>query len=309
MNRVLVAVAVLALLGLHPAADGQRFSEWSAPVNLGPTLNTAYTEAGVFITRDGLSLYFSSDRPGGAGNLDLWVSERARVEDSWGAPRNLGSVINTTFSDTTPAVSVDGHWMFFASNRTGGVGDLDLYVSRRHTNRDNLGWQTPVNLGEVVNSMWSDRGPTLLDDEATGTYTVYFSSTRRPEAERFYEDIWASTLQRDGTFGPPVRVAELNSETFDNVPAIRKDGLEIFFSSQRGHIGNTDIWVSTRESTLDPWSEPKSLGPIVNSDVLDFRPGISFDGTALYFHSARDGGFGGYDLYVAKRTKNTGRDK
>jgi hypothetical protein len=57
----------------------------------------------------------------------------------------------------------------------------------------------------------------------------------------------------------------------------------------------------------DPWSSPVNLGEVVNSTVLDFRPAISFDGTALYFHSARSGGFGEYDVYVTTRTRIRGR--
>ena len=61
--------------------------------------------------------------------------------------------------------------------------------------------------------------------------------------------------------------------------------------------------VSTRPSTSDPWSTPVNLGAVVNSTVLDFRPALSFDGTELYFHSARSGGYGGFDIYRSTRTK------
>jgi WD40-like Beta Propeller Repeat len=63
-----------------------------------------------------------------------------------------------------------------------------------------------------------------------------------------------------------------------------------------------------RASTLEPWSIPVLL-PNVNSDALDGAPALSWDGTELYFFSARPGGFGGNDLYVSTRTKHTGKNK
>jgi hypothetical protein len=302
----LAGLLVLGLAALPAAEDPPRFSDWSTPVNLGPIVNSGYTEAGSFITKDGLSLYLSSNRPGGYGNLDIWVSQRASVDDAWGTPQNLGPDINTSSSDTTPTVSLDGHWLYFASDRSGGFGGLDLYVSRRHSKRDDFGWQPPVNLGSGVNTSATERGPAHFEDEVTGTITLYFSSTRPGGIGA--EDIYASTLQPDETCAPAVIISELSSAYGDSNPAIRRDGLEMFLGSGRpGQLGGTDLWVSTRPSTSDPWSIPVNLGAVVNSAVLDFRPAISFDGTALYFHSERPGGFGAYDLYLTTRTKLKGR--
>ena len=304
----LAGLLALGLAALPAAEDLPRFTEWSTPVNLGDIVNSSSTEAGAFITKDGLSLYFSSYRPGGYGSLDLWVSQRASVDDAWGMPQNLGPDINGTGSETTPAISVDGHRLYFASERPGGFGGLDLYVSRRHDNRDDLGWQLPVNLGDAVNTSLVERGPTLFDDDATGMITLYFSSNRPGGAGN--EDIYTSTLQPDETLAPAVNVPELNSPFNDSVPAVRRDGRELFLCSPRtGQVGGTDLWVATRPSTLEPWSAPADLGATINSTDLDFRPAISFDGEVLYFHSARPGGFGGYDLYVTTRTKITGRNK
>jgi Tol biopolymer transport system component len=297
---------VLGLAALPAAEDPPRFSEWSEPVNLGPIVNSGYTEAGSFITKDGLSLYFSSNRPGGYGDLDIYVSQRASIHDAWGTPQNLGPDINTSSSETTPTVSLDGHWLYFASNRPGGIGGQDLYVSRRHSKRDDFGWQPAVNLGSGVNTSANERGPAHFEDDETGTTTLYFSSTRPGGIGA--EDIYASTLQPDETYAPAMIILELSSAYNDSNPAIRRDGLEMFLGSGRPvQFGGTDLWVSTRPSTSDPWSNPVNLGAVVNSAYLDFRPAISFDGTALYFHSARLGGIGGgimeYDLYVTTRTK------
>ncbi len=298
----LAGLVVLGLAALLAAGDTPRFSEWSVPVNLGPVVNSISGDAGAFISKDGLSLYFGSSRPGGFGGLDIYVSRRATLDEPWGAPQNLGSSVNTSSEEQTPTLSPDGHRLYFASNRPGGFGGPDLYVSRRHNKRDDIGWRPPVNLGSGVNTSATDYGPALFEDDESGTITLYFSSDRQGLG---LEDIFASTLQEDETFGLAVLVEELSSPDRDVRPAIRKDGLEMLLDSSRpGTLGGLDLWVSTRAGTSDPWSTPESLGPVVNSTAsVDARPALSFDGTELYFHSNRPGGLGGNDLYRSTRTK------
>src|SRR2546426_3456585 len=181
-----------------------------------------------------------------------------------------------------------------------------LFVSRRQDKRDDFGWEPAENLGCVVNSPFADNGPTIFEDDATGITTLYFNSPR-PGGRGV--DIYASTLQADGTFGPGVNVSELNSPFNDDRIAIRRDGLEIFVSTNRpGGVGGQDIWVATRATTVDRWSPPVPLGQVVNSPYDDGSPALSFDGTELYFYSERPGGFGGRDLYVSTRARLGGPD-
>jgi len=102
-------------------------------------------------------------------------------------------------------------------------------------------------------------------------------------------------------------VTELNGPYRDTRTAIRRDGLELFISSDAtgrpGGVGGQDLWVSRRATTSDPWSTPVNLGPTVNSSYFDGAPALSFDGTTLYFFSARPGGFGANDLYVTTRAR------
>src|SRR5262245_9163152 len=88
-------LTILAALLCTPPGSAQRFSAWSAAVNLGPVVNSAGDEERPAISRDGLSLYFSSTRPGGFAGPDLYVSQRLSLEDPWGPPVNLGPNINT----------------------------------------------------------------------------------------------------------------------------------------------------------------------------------------------------------------------
>ncbi len=299
-TAVLMALCVTVVL--VPCTQAQQFSDWSAPANLGPTINSAGTDGCPFISKHDLSLYFASNRPGTLGGLDIWVSERGSVDDPWGPPQNLGLNINAASNELCPTLTIDGHSLYFVSDRPGGCGGQDLYVSRRHNKRDNFGWQPPVNLGCDVNSSSDDFTPSYFEDEETGSIRLYFSSARPGGPGG--TDIYVSTLNEDGFFGPAVPVVELNTPFNDQRPNIRRDGLELFFDSNRpGSLGSTDLWVSTRPSTSDPWSAPVSLGPILNSAGLEGRPAISFKGTSLYFMSNRPGGFGGIDLYVSTRSK------
>ena len=114
----------------------QRFSGWSTPENLGSTVNSSAIDFTPEISRDGLSLYFASTRPGGLGATDLWVSQRASVDAPWGAPVNLGPTINSGGPDAAPYLSRDGHRLFFASARPGGFGSNDNWVSWRSDTHD-----------------------------------------------------------------------------------------------------------------------------------------------------------------------------
>jgi len=133
--------------------------------------------------------------------------------------------------------------------------------------------------------------------------TLYFTSLNRPGNVGDW-DIYASTLQADGTFGPGELVPELCSIGRDTRTSISRNGLEIFITSNRpGGLGGLDVWVSTRGSTSESWSAPVNVGAPVNSTDNDGAPALSFDGTALYFYSLRPGGYGGNDLYIATRSK------
>jgi len=134
---------------------------------------------------------------------------------------------------------------------------------------------------------------------------LYFSSNRTGTGVPGGSNIYVSTLQRDGTFGPATLVAGLNTDFNDQRPNVRQsDGLEIFFESNRsGGVGGFDLWAATRSSITAAWATPVNLGSTVNSSAGEVRASLSWDATTLYFTSLRPGGFGGADLYVTTRTR------
>jgi len=104
-----------------------RDDPWTEPVNLGPTINSAYTDARPTISPDGLLLFFDSSRPGGHGNLDLYVTTRRTLSDSWQEPMNLGPLVNTSTIEESARISADGSTLYWDSPRPGGYGDNDLW--------------------------------------------------------------------------------------------------------------------------------------------------------------------------------------
>jgi hypothetical protein len=295
--------ANLAWIILTLAATGhaQSPSQWSAAGNLGPVVNSPSTDGCPFIAKNELTLYLASNRPGGFGGLDLYVSQRFSVHDPWSEPQNLGPGINTSANELCPTLSNDGHQLFFVTDRAGGCGAQDLHVARRQTTFDDFGWGPPANLGCDVNSPSNDFSPSLFGGGGAGPIALYFSSNRPGGPGGI--DIYASTFA-NGAFGPPSLVSELNTASDDQRPNVRHDGLEIFFESNRpGSIdGSPDLWAATRTDASRPWSQPVNLGSAVNTAAAEVRPSISFDGRTLYLGSAMPGGSGGVDLYVSRRT-------
>ena len=107
---------------------------WVEPENLGPVVNSSASESLTFLSSDGLLLFFSEDssapiRPGGFGNMDMWVTRRASISDLWGTPVNLGPTVNTSSLDGGPRISPDGTTLYFSSKRPGGLGGSwgDIY--------------------------------------------------------------------------------------------------------------------------------------------------------------------------------------
>ena len=303
MKAWILMGVVMVLMASSNSVGAPKYSEWSTPTNLGPIVNSIYVDAGPAISKDGLSLYLASTRPGGFGLNDIWVSQRASEDDPWGPPVNLGPAINTEFLEAVPGFSRDGHWMFF--NRDGGPGSFggfDVWASYREHVHDDFAWEAAVNLGPGINTAFLEAGATYFENDELGAPLLFFGSTR-PGGLGGY-DIYVSAQLPDGSWGTPASVAELNSPAPDQRPSIRSDGLELFFFSSRpGGFGQEDVWVSTRDSTSDPWTTPVNLGAGVNSPQNERQEYIASDRQTLFFASNRPAGFGDLDLYMTTRAR------
>jgi Tol biopolymer transport system component len=289
MKKEISLVLVLALSLVVEVANADfTFGE---PTNLGPTVNSAARDGVPNISSDGLELYFRSNRSGGSGNFDLWVTTRNTKDDEWGTPTNLGPTVNTSASDSCPSISADGLSLFFMSNRPGGAGGNDVWVTTRAMKDDP--WGAPVNLGSTVNGSSGDGCPSISADGLS----LFF----RAGAPGFGgQDLWVTTrAMSDDDWGPPVNLgATVNTAQTDCCPSISADGLALFFHSNRsGGSGDLDLWITTRATISDPWGTPVNLGPSVNISAREHAPDIYSDGSTLFFDSNRAGGVGNFDLW------------
>jgi len=295
------------------------YSSWSlalsaelAPPGAHPNFNTASLDGCPFVSTDGKMFFMASNRPGGLGGIDIWVATRQSVDDPWGEPVNVGAPVNSPSNDFCPTIARDGHTFYFVSNRPGGCGGDDIYVTRR---RDDNGFDEPENLGCQVNSAGNEASPFPLPEPGLGP-VLYFSSTRAggyapdaPGATTGDADIYMSE-SHGGVFGPATLVPGVNSAFEDGQPNVRRDALEIFFYSTRpGTLGAADIYSATRSNPFDTWSTPINLGPNVNSAAAETRPSLSWDGATLYFGSTRAGGEGSSDIYVTTRQPLAGKNE
>jgi Tol biopolymer transport system component len=306
---IALGLSLMAVSGPSPGLDASSVPEWSQPENLGPDVNSASEDLAPHLSSDGLALYFASTRPGSLGGEDLWVSRRASRHDPWSPATNLGPAINTAANERSPALSLNRRLLFFATDRTGGSGGFDLWLSWRADPSDDAGWQPPVNLGTAVNTAATDAGPSFLEvgrfpHAQRGRWRAripqLYMSSNRPGGPGGL-DIYLASVP-GGWAGPSMLVGELSSPQPDLTPTVRADGLEIVIASGRpGTLGAFDLWRSVRKSVDEPWSAPTSLGSTINTEFLEVFPSLSVDARTLLFQSNRPGGLGGSDLYLSTR--------
>ena len=294
MKRAIL-LALVFTLGVATESAKADFTI-SEPTNLGPMINSSDADA-ASISADGLSLFLTSNRSGGFGSDDIWVTTRAKINDPWSEPVNLGPTVNSSDAEGFPSLSADGLALYFsANNRPGGQWGSDLWMTTRATKSDF--WQNPVNLGSPVNTA----GREFTQSISADGLSLYFGSERSGGSGS--DDIWMTTRATiHDPWSEPVNLGPIvNSSSRECGPSISSDGSTLFFESDRpgGHSFYKDIWMTTRATKDGGWSEPVNLGPMVNTWEEELRPSISADGRTLYFVSyGRPGGYGHYDIWKA----------
>ena len=293
MRLVLAGIAAVIVVGGESAnAD----FIWGTAVNLGPNVNSSSNDAGASISADGLTLYFSSNRPGGKGGYDLWYTTRATINDDWGPAVNLGQPPNSRYSYWEPSISSDGLTLYFSDGHSpqygnrlpgglGGQGDIWI-VTRASVNG---AWGEPINLGSAVNSQHAIH-PSISSDGLS----LYFQS-HRPGSLGHCDIMVATRKSTSDSFGDPVFLKNVNAGGADWTPDISTDGLTLFLMR---NPGPPEIWASTRRTTDDDFGARFKLPHQVNMPGYENGiPNLSADGSTLYFLSSRPGGFGGWDLW------------
>lgn len=141
---------------------------WQAPASISKLINSSANEGAATISGDGKTLVFTAcNRPDSNGDCDLYISNRTGNE--WSKPNNMGKVVNSRAWDSQPSLSADGRTLYFVSNRSGGVGQEDIWITQLGEDGN---WSAPKNMGEPVNSTGRDLAPYI---HVSGS-TLYFVS-------------------------------------------------------------------------------------------------------------------------------------
>jgi outer membrane protein OmpA-like peptidoglycan-associated protein len=131
-------------------------NEWTEPQNMGPKINSKFWESYPSISSDGKTLFFSSRRPGGHGQADIWYSRK--VDGEWTAAKNLGKPVNTSGDEHSPFLHADDQTLYFSSNGHQGFGSMDLFMARRQDEGlADSSWSKPENLGYPLNTAGDER--------------------------------------------------------------------------------------------------------------------------------------------------------
>ena len=141
---------------------------WKNVKNLGANVNSDAWDSQPMISNDGTMLFFVSDRSGGFGGTDIYIS--FKTADGWSKAQNAGRSINTDSDEMTPVIGVDNTNFTFSSNRSGGYGEFDIYVSKYRNNN----FDRPVNAGEPINSSADE----FYYYAMPNSNIAYFSSSR-----------------------------------------------------------------------------------------------------------------------------------
>ena len=298
-NRMrLVVVGIVAVMVVGSTIAKADFT-FGTPKNVGPTVNSERSDWGCCISSDGLSLFFSSNREGGSGSFDLWMSTRLTTTEKWEPPQNLGPYVNSSAYEVHPAISSDGLELYFSSARPGGLGEGDIWITRRASRDDP--WTEPENLGLSVNSADHDNWPSLSADGLE----LYFSVGRETAGEWEYSLHVTKRETIDAPWGEPTDLGPtVNSWPRQICACISSDGHLLMFcdywtsSPRPDGFGSSDIWFTKRATKDSQWSEPVNIGPVINTPDYDEAPTISADGSMLYFSSDHCG-LGSNDLWQA----------
>lgn len=151
---------------------------WTPIKKLNKNINTRFYESHASISYDGKKLYFTSNRDGGQGNLDIYVSEKDQSGD-WGQAVNLGAAINTPFNEDTPFITQNDSVLYFCSEGHNSMGGFDNFKSQK------IGsvWKTPVNLGFPLNTTDDDK---FFQPVKNGQNAYYSMTTDYKQKDIFY---------------------------------------------------------------------------------------------------------------------------
>ena len=271
--------------------------KFDTPTNLGDTVNSPQDDTEPVLSVDGLTLFFASNRPGGFGGDDLWMATRPDIDQPFSQPVNLGARVNSSRDDTAPTLSSDGRRLIFASNRNGGQGDFDLWISSRPALESEF--RAPVNLSTQVNSPYRDSEPALSENSKQ----LFFHSNR-PNGK---SQLWVATRADESQdFGLPINLGDdFAISQSQHSPALAEHDSRLFFQAGRSDGDPGILYVARRASHSGRFADLQPVPGQVNTETLEGAPAVSHDGQTLLFASNRRDGHGELDLWQSRRDNGT----
>jgi outer membrane protein OmpA-like peptidoglycan-associated protein len=235
-------------------------SIWRERKNAGGFLNTDKNEGAQSLSANGKVLYFTAcDRMDGFGKCDIYISYNH--SGNWSTPLNLGGYVNSKYSDKHPSVSSDERELYFASDRPGGFGGLDIWVVRKDRYDQ---WGEAVNLGEGINTPGHEQSPFIHPDNRS----LYFSSEGHMNLGR--GDIFLSKQDSAGNWGNPVNLGyPINTHNDEIGLIVNAAGNKAFYASDRIKERGMDIYNFDLHRDVQPIPVSYMKGRVYNS--LTFR--------------------------------------
>ena len=230
---------------------------WSQAVNIGSTINTPFHDSNIALSADGRQLYLYKDDEDGTS--DIYFSELS-ADSVWSRPRPVSGDVNSDFTEKSLSISPDGKTVVFSSDRPGGEGEMDIYLSTLDANG---AWVNVSNLGATINTEFDEDSPFLDYDGKT----LYFSS-RGGKGMGGYDIFKSEYDSVAGNWSDPINLGYPMNTPDDDIYFVgTKDGKRGYFASIRdAGMGYTDIYmVSVPVSDVD---KAERLGPsnYINKD-------------------------------------------
>jgi outer membrane protein OmpA-like peptidoglycan-associated protein len=263
---------------------------WSEPINMGPAINTEFWESSPSLSPDKKTLYFSSNRPGGYGGKDLYVSYRG-ANGKWSQAENFGPLVNTKGDELAPFIHADNSTLYFTSDGLPGYGGSDLFVMRRKNATE---WNAPENMGYPINTIANDGSLFITADGVDAYYSSDRADSRggldlyrfelpphdRPSKTLYVEGIVFNVKDNKGI---PATVELTDNANGEVVSKVQTDetgyyfitlpvGKDYTFSvNRKGFLFYTDLYELSKEKSDSTYKKDIGLQPIETGASLAFK--------------------------------------
>lgn len=184
-------------------------TKWSDPVSISNNINTKFNEGASSMSADGKTIVFAScNRADGVGSCDIYISYKEG--EQWSIPENMGKKVNSAGWDSEPSLSADGKVLYFSSERSGGLGREDIYVTYK---QEDGSWSVSKNLGNKINTSGREVSPFIHASSST----LYFSTNNRPgmgEMDIFRSDYIDTAWSEPLNVGYPINTSDNDATLF-----------------------------------------------------------------------------------------------